>query len=337
MNRRERRAAEKQRSQAAGGAAAPAEAARLFVEAVRQHQQGRVLDAEALCRAVLARDGSHAGALHLLGVTAMQRGFSLKRRSAISAAAAQIRPDIAIGQHSLGKALAAAGRPDAAATAFEQAVALQPDFAEARKDLGVVLAGQGRFREASGSFAEALRLVPELAENFAGTVATLLSVNPALRDGVAAAAAAWPKLLPIEELLGAPGLAAIAGDAMLLAVLKATTTVRDVALERFPGPRCARQCSSASPIGRAIAMTTRSDSAVRWRGSASTTNMFLRRALTRPIARSSSGYCWSRRCKRARPSRRSVSPRWQAMGRWPRCRTRYGCSSEPGPPLWTNC
>ena len=76
------------------------------------------------------------------------------------------------------------------------------------------------------------RLVPELAENAADTVATLLAVNPALRDGVARAAAAWPDLLTIEQMLGAPGLAALADDAMLLAVLKGTT-VRDVALERF--------------------------------------------------------------------------------------------------------
>src|SRR6185312_6788771 len=111
-------------------------------------------------------------------------------------------------------------------------LALQPGFAEAHKDLGLMRMAQGRLKEASACFTEALRLVPELAENFTDTAATLLSVDPALREGVARAVAAWPGRLTIEQLLGVPGLAAIADDAMLLAVLKATT-VRDVALERF--------------------------------------------------------------------------------------------------------
>jgi SAM-dependent methyltransferase/Flp pilus assembly protein TadD len=230
MNRKERRAATK-RSHAAGAAPQSADAAELFAEALRQHQLGRMFDAEALCRAVLLREARHAGALHLLGVIAMQRGLPEEAVGHFGKAA-EIRPDVAIGHHSLGNALAAAGRPDAAAVAIERALALAPEFAEAHKDLGLTLMAQGRFKDASKSFARALRLVPELAENAAATVATLLSVNPALRDGVARAAAAWPDLLNIEQMLGAPGLAALADDAMLLAVLKGTT-VRDVALERF--------------------------------------------------------------------------------------------------------
>ena len=229
MNRKERRAATKRG--AAGAAPPSADAAGLFAEALRQHQLGRMFDAEALGRAALSRDPSHAGALHLLGVIAMQRGLPEEAVGHFGKAA-EIRPDIAIGHHSLGRALAAAGRRDAAAGAIERALALAPDFAEAHKDLGLTLMAQGRFKDASKSFARALQLVPELAENAADTVATLLSVNPALRDGVARAATAWPDLLTIEQMLGAPGLTALADDAMLLAVLKGTT-VRDVALERF--------------------------------------------------------------------------------------------------------
>ena len=68
-----------------------------------------------------------------------------------------------------------------------------------------MLMAQGRFKEASARFARALELVPELAENFADTTATLLRVNPALGEGVARAAAAWPRLIPASELLGARG------------------------------------------------------------------------------------------------------------------------------------
>src|SRR4029079_2612302 len=78
----------------------------------------------------------------------------------------------------------------------------------------------------------ALELVPELAENSADTTATLLKVNPALGEGVARAAAAWPRPVPPGELFGAPGLEAVADDRMLLGVLQ-TTSIRDLALERF--------------------------------------------------------------------------------------------------------
>jgi len=238
MNRKERRAATKRihaggaaRGAGVGAGVGSAQTAHLFAEAVRHHQLGQGFDAEALCRAVLARDAGHAGALHLLGVIAMQRGLS-EEAVAHFRKAVEIRPDIAIGQHSLAKALAAAVRPDAASAAFEQALTLRPDFAEVHKDLGLLLMAQGRFKEASARFARALELVPELAENFADTTATLLRVNPALGEGAARAVAAWPRRLPADELLGAAGLAAIADDAMLLGIIQ-TTTVRDVALERF--------------------------------------------------------------------------------------------------------
>jgi SAM-dependent methyltransferase/tetratricopeptide (TPR) repeat protein len=228
MNRKERRAAAK-RNEAPGASLASVPIPNLFAEAVRQHQLGQAFDAEALCRAVLARDGRHAGSLHLLGVIAMQRGL-LDEAVAHFRKVAEARPDIAVGHHSLGKALAAAGRLEGAAAAFARALALNPDFAEAHKDLGVMLMGQGKFIPASACFARALELVPELAENFTDTCATLLKVNPALGAAVARAAAAWPRLASIEELLGTAGLAAIADDPMLLGVLK-TTPVRDGALE----------------------------------------------------------------------------------------------------------
>jgi len=230
MNRKERRAATK-RSQTGGGSPDSTQTAQLFAEAVGYHQRGQGFEAEALCRAVLARDAGHAGCLHLLGVIAMQRGLP-EEAVAHLRKAAEARPDIAVGHHSLGKALAAAILPDAAAAAFERAVALQPDFAEAHKDLGVMLMALGRLKEASAHFARALELVPQLAENFGDTVSTLLRVNPLLNEGVTRTTAAWPNLVPEDQLLDAAGWAAIADDAMLLGVLT-TTPIRDLALERF--------------------------------------------------------------------------------------------------------
>ena len=59
MNRKERRSAGK-RSQAASPAPNPAQISNLFAEAVRHQKVGRLFDAEALCRQVLARDAGHA-------------------------------------------------------------------------------------------------------------------------------------------------------------------------------------------------------------------------------------------------------------------------------------
>ena len=230
MNRKERRAATKH-NPAGGGSPGTAQIGQLFAAAVRHHQLGQGFEAEALCRTVLARDAGHAGSLHLLGVIAMQRGL-IDEAVGYLRRAAEARPDIAIGHHSLGKALAAAVRPDAAAVAFERAVALQPDFAEAHKDLGVMVMALGRLKEASGHFARALQLVPQLAENFDDTVSTLVRVNPALGEGVARTTAAWPERVPANELLDVAGWAAIADDPMLLGVLT-TTPVRDLPLERF--------------------------------------------------------------------------------------------------------
>jgi len=230
MNRKERRAATK-RNPAGGSSLGSAQIGQLFAEAVRHYQLGQGFEAEALCRQVLARDAGHAGSLHLLGVIAMQRGLPAEA-VVLFGKAAESRPDIAIGHHSLGKALAATGRPDAAAEAFRHALARQPDFAEVHKDLGMALVAQGRLKEASACFARALELVPELGENSADTIAMLFKVNPALAEGVARAAAAWPRQIPVDELLGATGLAGMANDAMLLGILQ-TRPVCDVALERF--------------------------------------------------------------------------------------------------------
>jgi SAM-dependent methyltransferase len=252
MNRKERRAAGRRGN--AGAIQQPADAGPLFAEATRLHQLGQTFDAEALCRAALSRDPAHPGVLHLLGAIAMQRGLA-GEAAGYFRKATEIRPDIAGGFLNLGKALAVDRRPDAAAAAAERALSLQPDFAEAHNLLGLMRLAQGRRREASASFARALQLVPELGESFGDTLATLFEVNPALREGVARAASAWPRLLPIEDLLGTPGLDSVADDAMLVGVLK-STAVRDQQLEWFLTSIRAALLERAATAGGEVADTT---------------------------------------------------------------------------------
>jgi 2-polyprenyl-3-methyl-5-hydroxy-6-metoxy-1,4-benzoquinol methylase len=108
----------------------------------------------------------------------------------------------------------------------------EPTSAQEHNELACQLLLQGRLDEAAAHFACALTLMPELLEEYPHVVATLLKVNPAIRTGFARVASAWPRDLPAEEVLGLGGIAAIARDPMLRAMLE-SGTVRDLNLERY--------------------------------------------------------------------------------------------------------
>src|SRR4029078_6682162 len=111
-------------------------------------------------------------------------------------------------------------------------LAMEPDHAEAHNSLGAMLLAQGRHAEASASIARALMLAPELFETFSSVAATLRRVSAALDQAVQRAVAAWPRLLPLDELLPAEAWATVATDPMLLCVLQ-SSTVRDLELAKF--------------------------------------------------------------------------------------------------------
>ena len=73
--------------------------------------------------------------------------------------------------------------------------------------------------------------MPQLFEQFSGICATLVAVLPPLGAAIRKAMAAWPTRLTAEQLLGKSGFAAIAGDPLLLCILRAVP-VGEVALER---------------------------------------------------------------------------------------------------------
>ena len=104
--------------------------------------------------------------------------------------------------------------------------------AQQQNELACRLLQQGRLPEAAAHFARAMALMPELLEEYAPVVATLLNINPSLREGVTRVAKAWPRELAAEELLGSQGIAAIASDPLLKWLLEAAT-VRDLNLERY--------------------------------------------------------------------------------------------------------
>jgi len=72
MNRKQRRAEKKQRRPVMQGT--PPGVQKVFADALRHHQAGRLNEAERLYRQILAVDPRHADSLHLLGVIAYQAG-----------------------------------------------------------------------------------------------------------------------------------------------------------------------------------------------------------------------------------------------------------------------
>lgn len=168
-----------------------------LANAVRNHQAGRLAEAEALYRAVLADAPQQADALHLLGVLAHQQGRHAEALNLISQALAgpganpvfhsnmasvylamgrwleaearsreaiRLKPDLADAHNNLGIALRQQARPVEAEAAFRNAVRLNSGHIDARSNLGAILERQGKLAEALTQLQEAIRLAPGHAQ-----------------------------------------------------------------------------------------------------------------------------------------------------------------------------
>jgi len=157
MNRKQRRAEEKQGREASQGVEIT------LAEALRHHEAGRLSEAERLYRQILAVDPDHADSLHLLGMVAYQVG---RHDVAVDLIGRAIRrhANVAFYHCNLGLALSAQGKLDAAVTSYRQALALQPDNVEACVNLGNALKDQGKLDEAIACYRRALALKPDLPE-----------------------------------------------------------------------------------------------------------------------------------------------------------------------------
>ena len=134
-----------------------------FDEALRLHQAGRLAEAEALYRQVLATMPQHADSLHLLGVLAFQTGRFDEAVAAIERAI-QAQKNTALFHASLGNALKALGRLDEAVAQYDRALALKADYADALNNRGIALNDLGRLDEAMASYERALTIQPDFAE-----------------------------------------------------------------------------------------------------------------------------------------------------------------------------
>jgi predicted O-linked N-acetylglucosamine transferase (SPINDLY family)/ADP-heptose:LPS heptosyltransferase len=134
--------------------------AELFARANTEQAQGRLEEAEATCRALIARDETHAGAWHLRGIIALRGGDPTAALAHVERAAA-LAPQKADIQNSRGFVLRALRREGDAEAAFRKAVALDPNFLESHYQLGNLLREAKRHSDAEASYRRVLALSPD--------------------------------------------------------------------------------------------------------------------------------------------------------------------------------
>src|SRR5471032_2806692 len=147
-----------------------------LAQAMAWHRDGRLPQAAAAYRAILATEADHFDALHLLGVCALQDGDAPTAHQLIARALA-LKPDDATAQMHLANAQQRLGQPDAALRSYRRALALAPDDAMAINNCGNLLREMQRHTEALAMFERALRLDPDYAEAYNNLGGTLVDLH----------------------------------------------------------------------------------------------------------------------------------------------------------------
>ncbi len=127
--------------------------------AIEHRRAGRLPEAAAACRDMLAAAPDHADADNLLGVVLMEQG-RLDEALDCLRRVLERRPDHVQAHCNIALILKQQGRLEAAAESFQRAVVAKPDFAEAHNGLGLVFQAMGRLDEAAAAFRRALAAKP---------------------------------------------------------------------------------------------------------------------------------------------------------------------------------
>ncbi len=131
--------------------------------AERCRSEGRLLEAEAVCRRVLESQPNTPEAEHLLGVIAHQNG---KLGEAIEHVQRALKraPHVALFHANLGEMLRLAGQPRLAAASARRALEVDPQMPAALSNLGVALYELKDYEEAAGAQRKAIAANPDFAE-----------------------------------------------------------------------------------------------------------------------------------------------------------------------------
>jgi tetratricopeptide (TPR) repeat protein len=147
----------------------------LLQDGVRRHQAGRLAEAQACYRRVLAAQPRHADALHLLGVASSQAGRSDLAVELIRQAIKQRGQPVFY--FNLGNALRQQRQPNEAVAAYRDAIRIEPDYAEAHFGLGNVLVDLRRLDEAASAYRKAIRIKADYVEALFGLGNVLIELG----------------------------------------------------------------------------------------------------------------------------------------------------------------
>ncbi len=264
---------------------------------------GRTAEAVESYERALAINPGYAEVHFNLGVLATTRGRHDEAVNRLRRAI-DIRPDFASAHHTLGRVLSSLGHLDAAEASLRRAFSIEPESAEILYDLAMILLARSKSPEAVQLLVRTLERAPTwtIKEAFASCVArtrfttndsriraalttainepwgvpyelcgpalSLIMLNQSIANCVRLANASWPARLPKAALFGADGLAALAADPLLHALLEATPVsldrIRALPDLRTPCPARDRiERASARPFGhRGAAILCRARAAV---------------------------------------------------------------------------
>jgi protein O-GlcNAc transferase len=174
-----------------------------LVEGLAHHQAGRLDQAVAAYRGVLAIDPDEPDALHLLGVISHQVGQQPLAVQLIYQAIAK-RPDNPDYRANLAEALRATGRFDEARSQLDTAIALAPNNPVLRLNIGTLLADMGDEIGALAAFSDAVALGPDLAEAHSNLGNLLLKKGRMIEaiDACRRAVSLNPRLIEAQNNLG---------------------------------------------------------------------------------------------------------------------------------------
>lgn len=144
--------------------ASPRKIAKLIQAGVDHFKAKQYVRAEGVLLDAVASDQCQHGALHLLGVLALQNG-----RNEIAIArwerALAVAPGVASYLSNLGEAHRRIGNYPTAVELLQQALASSPDLPEAHHNLGLTYEALGQWSLATEAFETALALKPEQLES----------------------------------------------------------------------------------------------------------------------------------------------------------------------------
>ena len=134
----------------------------VFNEALRHHRAGKLDQADALYRKILASSPNHSPTICNLAATLAGRGRWEEAESCYRRAL-ELQPDDADVLSNLGNLLLARGRPSEAEDCYRKGLALAPDRVALHVNLGNLYFQQDRLQQAQDAFVAALAIDPGLA------------------------------------------------------------------------------------------------------------------------------------------------------------------------------